>query len=242
MKILLKIIFINLKKKLKEIVVDIETTGLDFKHGDKIIEIACVELSNFLPTGKVFQKYCNPEKKVGESVKIHNIKDEFLKNKPLFKETIPEFLEFIKDSPLIIHNSLFDVSFINNELKLNNFNILKNPIIDTLIIARQKFPGSLNGLDHLCRRFNIDLSVRKTHGALVDANLTAKIYLELKGGEQPNFNLDLKKEKLEEKEQKTENFENKKWEPRNYKLTENEIKEHEKTIKKIKGPLWKLYN
>ncbi len=227
---------------MKEIVVDIETTGLDFKHGDKIIEIACVELSNFLPTGKVFQKYCNPEKKVGESVKIHNIKDEFLKNKPLFKETIPEFLEFIKDSPLIIHNSLFDVSFINNELKLNNFNILKNPIIDTLIIARQKFPGSLNGLDHLCRRFNIDLSVRKTHGALVDANLTAKIYLELKGGEQPNFNLDLKKEKLEEKEQKTENFENKKWEPRNYKLTENEIKEHEKTIKKIKGPLWKLYN
>ena len=227
---------------MKEIVLDIETTGLDFKHGDKIIEIACVELSNFLPTGKVFQKYCNPEKNVGESVKIHDIKDEFLKDKPTFKEIAPEFLEFVKNSPLIIHNSLFDMSFINNELKLNNFNILKNTIIDTLVIARQKFPGSLNGLDHLCRRFNIDLSERKMHGALIDANLTAKIYLELKGGEQPDFNLDLKKERLEEKEQKTENFKNKNWETRDYKLTENEINEHKKTIKKIKGPMWKLYN
>ena len=102
---------------MKEIVLDIETTGLEFKHGDKIIEIACVELSNFLPTGKTFQKYCNPQKKVGESIKIHDLKDEFLKNKPLFKEIAPEFLEFIKDRPLIVHNSLFDMPFINNELK-----------------------------------------------------------------------------------------------------------------------------
>lgn len=227
---------------MKEIVLDIETTGLEFKHGDKIIEIACVELSNFLPTGKTFQKYCNPQKKVGESIKIHNLKDEFLKNKPLFKEIAPEFLEFIKDRPLIVHNSVFDISFINNELKLNNFNIIKNPIIDTLIIARNKFPGALNGLDYLCRRFNIDLSVRKTHGALIDASLTAKIYLELKGGEQPDFNLDIKKEKLEDKEQKTKNFESKEWKVRDYKLTENEISEHKKTIKKIKNPMWKLYN
>ena len=181
---------------MREIVLDIETTGLVYKNGDKIIEIACIELSNLIPTGKIFQTYINPDgRSVGESVKIHNLTDEFLKNKKFFKEKIPDFLKFIKKDPLVVHNgTLFDIPFLNYELNNNNLNIIKNPITDTLHLSRKKFPNSPANLDALCRRFNIDLTIRKKHGALIDAKLLAKVYLELKGGQQPNFNLEQGKE------------------------------------------------
>ena len=219
---------------MREIVLDTETTGLDFTKGDKIIEVACVELINHIPTGNIYQEYLNPEKDISEEAeKIHGLTSDFLEQKPTFKKIAPSFLKFIKNDPLVIHNAKFDLSFINNELKTNNLNLIKNSAIDTLILARKKFPGSPVNLDALCRRFNIDLEIRKKHGALIDAKLTAKVYLELKGGQQPNFNLDLKTDTvLDEKEQNT-SFK-KKWEERIFSLSNEETNKHKKFIKKIR--------
>ena len=227
---------------MREIVLDTETTGLDFTKGDKIIEVACVKLINHIPTGNIYQEYLNPEKDISEEAeKIHGLTSDFLKQKPPFKKIVPSFLKFIKNDPLVIHNAKFDLSFINNELKTNNLNLIKNSAIDTLILARKKFPGSPVNLDALCRRFNIDLEIRKKHGALIDAKLTAKVYLELKGGQQPNFNLDLKTDTvLDEKEQNT-SFK-KKWEERIFSLSNEETNKHKKFIKKIRKPLWNFYN
>ena len=187
---------------MRQVVLDIETTGLEYKEGHKIIEIACLELSNYLPTGKIYQTFINPEKESSSSAKEkHGISDDFLKDKKLFKEIVPDFLKFVKDSTIVAHNGIvFDIPFLNYELRFNKLNIIKNPIIDTLILARKLFPGSPANLDALCRRFDIDLSVRKKHGALIDAKLLAKVYLELKGGQQPNLILESeeKKEKIEE--------------------------------------------
>ena len=226
---------------MREIVLDIETTGLEYKDGHKIIEIACVELSNFVTTGKIFQTYVNPEKEISSSAEEqHGISDSFLKDKKNFKEVVPDFLKFIKDSPIIAHNgALFDIPFINYELKFNKLNIIKNKVIDTLSIARKKFPGSPANLDALCRRFDIDLSVRKKHGALIDARLLAKVYLELRGGQQPNLVLDSKKEKKET--EKIENFEKKILEDRKFSLSIEEEKKNEEFIKKIKNPVWNQY-
>ena len=184
---------------MREVVLDIETTGLEYNLGHKVIEIACIELSNFLPTGEAYQTYINPERESSSSAKEqHGISDDFLKDKKLFKEVIPDFLKFIKNSPIVAHNgAAFDIPFLNYELKSNKFDVIKNPIIDTLILAREKFPGSPANLDALCRRFDIDLSDREKHGALIDAKLLAKVYLELKGGQQPNLTLDSKKEENE---------------------------------------------
>ena len=228
---------------MREVVLDTETTGLSASTGDKIIEIACVELNNFVPSGKIFQKYINPEKIISESAeKIHGLTNNFLDSKPLFKDVVPEFLNFIKNSPLIIHNADFDMGFIKNELKRNNLKLLNNSVIDTLQLAREKFPGSPVNLDALCRRYNIDLSVRKKHGALIDAKLTAQVYLELKGGQQPNFNLisikDVKKKII----QKNEEEKTKKWEERSFELTKDEILKHKEFIKKLKNPTWNSYD
>tara|TARA_B100001123_G_C14928755_1_gene874818 strand:+ start:120 stop:803 length:684 start_codon:yes stop_codon:yes gene_type:complete len=227
---------------MREIVLDIETTGLDYNSGHKIIDIACVEISNFVPTGKVFQTYVNPERESSSGAKEqHGISDEFLKNKKLFKEIVPEFLKFIENSPLIAHNgSFFDIPFLNHELKNNNIDTINNKIIDTLILARKKFPGSPVNLDALCRRFDIDLGVRNKHSALVDAKLLSKVYLELKGGQQPNLILETKKkiEKIDE----VKTFEKKKLKERKFLLSEEEEKEHKNFIKKIKNPLWSQYN
>ena len=189
---------------MREIVLDIETTGLEYKEDHKIIEIACMELSNFIPTCEIYQTFVNPERKSNSSAKEkHGISDDFLKDKKLFKEIALDFLKFIKNSPIVAHNGLiFDVPFLNYELKANKFNILKNPIVDTLILAKKKFPGSPVNLDALCRRFDIDLSVRKTHGALVDTKLLTKVYLELKGGQQPNLILNSKDDEKKKDEVK----------------------------------------
>ena len=226
---------------MREIALDIETTGLEFKEGHKIIEIACIELSNHIPTGKIFQTYVNPLRENSLSAKEkHGISDDFLKDKKIFKEIVPNFLNFIKESPLIAHNgSFFDIPFLNYELKVNDFNTLKNPIIDTLTIARKKFPGSPANLDSLCRRFDIDLSIRKKHSALIDTKLLAKVYLELKGGQQPNLILETKEEN--NRENKFQNFEKESLKDRKFLLTSEEEKLHKEFIKKIKNPLWNQY-
>ena len=222
---------------MRQVVLDIETTGLEFKEGHKIIEIACMELSNFLPTGKTYHTYINPEKESSASAREkHGISDDFLKDKKLFREIVPDFLEFIKNSPIVAHNGLyFDIPFLNHELKVNNFNILKNAVVDTLVLAKKKFPTSPANLDALCRRFDIDLSIRKKHGALIDSKLLAKVYLELKGGQQPNLILDSKKEKKEQF------FEKKILKDRKFVLSNLDEKKHKEFIKKIKNPMWNEY-
>tara|TARA_B100000029_G_C17598768_1_gene965059 strand:+ start:1674 stop:2354 length:681 start_codon:yes stop_codon:yes gene_type:complete len=226
---------------MREVVIDIETTGLDFKEGHKIIEIACTELENLIPTGKKLQIYINPERSVGKSIEIHNIKDEFLAEKKIFKEEIPNFIKFIKNDPLIVHNGIyFDIPFLNHELKANNLNIIKNEIIDTLIISRKKFPGAPANLDALCRRFDIDLSIRKKHGALIDTQLLAKVYLELKGGQQPNLNLNSTKD--EKPVTKLKNIEKQLLDKREFNLSDEEKNLHKEFIKKIKQPIWNKLN
>ena len=225
---------------MRQVVLDIETTGLEYKEGHKIIEIGCVELLNFIPTGNTYHTFVNPERESDSSAKEkHGVLDDSLKDKKLFREIIPGFLKFINNSPLIAHNgSNFDIPFLNHELKQNNHDIIKNPIIDTLILARKKFPGSPANLDALCRRFDIDLSIRKKHGALIDTKLLAKVYLELKGGQQPNLILDSKKEKEEKQEQF---LEKKILKDRKFVLSSIEEKKHEEFIKKIKNPIWNEY-
>ena len=227
---------------MREIVLDIETTGLEYKEGHKIIEIACIELSNYVPTGKFYQTFINPKKEISLSAKEkHGITEDFLKDKKLFSEIVPDFLEFIKDSPLIAHNGMaFDIPFLNYELKFNKLNIIKNPIIDTLILARKQLPGASASLDALCRRFDIDLLNRKTHGALIDAKLLAKVYLELKGGQQPNLVLD---QKNDEKEiDRTNTLERKILKDRKFLLLNDEKIKHKEFLKKIKNPIWNQYN
>jgi len=226
---------------MRQVVLDIETTGLEYKEGHKIIEIACIELFNFIPTEKIYHTFVNPEKESSSSaIEKHGISDDFLKDKKLFREIVPDFLKFIKNSPIIAHNGLhFDIPFLNYELKSNNFNILKNPVVDTLVLAKKKFPTSPANLDALCRRFDIDLSVRKTHGALVDSKLLAKVYLELKGGQQPNLVLRPKNDKKSKQEEKIS--EKKVLKDRKFVLSNEDKKNHIDFLKKIKNPLWNQY-
>ena len=176
---------------MREIVLDTETTGLDPATGDRIVEIGAVELLNHLPTGKTFHKYLNPERNMPEEAQaVHGLTEEFLKDKPVFSQIVDDFLTFIKDSKLVIHNASFDMKFINAELVLVGKTTLPIDIaIDTLGIARKKYPGSPASLDALCRRFNIDNSARTLHGALLDSEILAEVYLELIGGRQPDFGL-----------------------------------------------------
>jgi len=180
---------------MREVVLDTETTGLNFSTGDRIIEVGCVELNNHVPTGKTLQFYCKPDKKISEGAKkIVGITDEFLEKQNSFEDNHHSFLEFIKNDTLVIHNSEFDLGFLNNELSLIGRPPLNNPIIDTLSLARQVLNTRIANLDYLCRRFDIDLSDRSFHGALLDSQLTASVYLELKGGKQFSMNLAPEKE------------------------------------------------
>ena len=176
---------------MNEIFLDTETTGLSFKDGHKVVEIACVETKDLVVTGKVFHKLINPERDVpNEAFKIHGFSTEFLGRKETFREVADEFLEFIKGKKLIIHNASFDVSFLNGELSLLKKNqIDKNFIIDSLEIARNKFPGTSNSLDALCKKFNIDLSKRTKHNALLDCELLREVYVNLLDVKEPKLNL-----------------------------------------------------
>lgn len=177
---------------MREIVFDLETTGLDPKSGHRIVEIGCVELLNRTPTGKVYHTYVNPERDVPEGAKrVHGLSTEFLLDKPVFSNVVDEFLAFVKNDPLVIHNAAFDMGFINYQLRM-----LKKPLffderaIDTLWLARKKFPGAKASLDALCQRFGIALDKRDKHGALLDAQLLAEVYIHLTGGYQNALNLE----------------------------------------------------
>ena len=174
---------------MKEIVLDTETTGLSVKDGHRIVEIGCIELENLIPTENKFHCYLNPERQVSEkALAVHGYNNEFLSKQKKFKEIGDQFLEFIKDKKLIIHNAEFDLNHINNELKLFGKKKLNNDIVDTLILARDKFPGSPASLDALCKRYRIDNSRRTKHTALVDCDLLAKIYINLIDQKEPTLN------------------------------------------------------
>ena len=172
-----------------EVVLDTETTGLSVAEGHRIVEIGCLELKDLIPTKNRFHCYLNPERKVSDSAfKVHGYTDEFLSKQKKFNEINDEFLEFIKNKRLIIHNAEFDLAHLNNELQLIGKDKIDNEIVDTLVLAREKFPGSQISLDALCKRFSIDNSKRVTHTALVDCELLAKIYINLIDQKEPTFN------------------------------------------------------
>ena len=177
---------------MREIVLDTETTGFDPEKGDRIVEIGCVELLNHMPTGRTFHEYINPERSMPqEAFEVHGLGDDFLRNKPVFKAVGQKFVDFIGDAKLVIHNASFDMKFLNAELDWMGLQKLPmDQSIDTLAIARKKFPGSPSSLDALCRRFNIDNAARTLHGALLDSEILAEVYLELIGGRQPGLVLD----------------------------------------------------
>jgi DNA polymerase III subunit epsilon len=171
---------------MREIVLDTETTGLDPLRGDRLVEIGCIEILNRMPTGQSFHRHLNPERDVpAEAFAVHGLSSEFLADKPLFSHVVDEFLEFIADAPLVIHNASFDISFINAELdRMKRPPIARERLIDTLLLARRKHPGVSNRLDDLCSRYAIDNSRRTKHGALLDAELLAEVYVDLIGARQ----------------------------------------------------------
>ena len=170
---------------MREIVVDTETTGLDASRGHKIVEIGCVELLRLVPTGKEFHRYLNPERDIPESAReIHGIDEKFVKKMPRFVDIAEELLAFFGDAKLVIHNAPFDMAFLNTELEHCGRPLIANDVCDTLLLAQDRFRGERVGLDALCRRYGIDLSGRQRHGALIDAHLLARVYLELCGGRQ----------------------------------------------------------
>ena len=175
-----------------EVILDTETTGLSTLEKHRIVEIGCIELDNQIPTNKIFHKYINPQRSVSEDAyKVHGYSDEFLSDKKTFSEIYKDFLNFIKNKKIIIHNAPFDLSFLNYELKLiNQKPINKENVIDTLEIARSKYPGSQNSLDALCKRFNIDNSKREKHNALIDCHLLKEIYINLVDQKAPKLNLE----------------------------------------------------
>ena len=185
---------------MKEIVLDTETTGISVKEGHRIVEIGAIELDNLIPTKNKFHCYLNPERKVSEKAfEVHGYTDEFLSKQKRFSEIMDEFLEFIKNKRLIIHNAEFDLSHLNNELKILGKKAIENDITDTLILARDKFPGSPSNLDALCKRYRIDNSRRTKHNALMDCDLLAKVYINLIDQKEPTLDFN-EQEKINELE------------------------------------------
>src|SRR6266850_5246499 len=174
---------------MREIVLDTETTGLDPLQGHRVIEIGCIELVNRFPSGQTFHRYLNPERDVpAEAFAVHGLSVEFLKDKPLFAEIVDDLVAFIADAPLVAHNAMFDLGFLNAELDRSGKTLVaRERLVDTLLLARRKHPGGPNGLDHLCGRYGIDNSRRTKHGALLDAEILAEVYVELIGGRQASL-------------------------------------------------------
>jgi len=182
---------------MKEIVLDTETTGLSVKEGHRIVEIGCIELDNLIPTKKQFHCYLNPERKVSEKAfEVHGYSDSFLSDKMKFREIADDFLRFIKDKRLIIHNAEFDLSHLNNELQIIGKNKIDNEVIDTVSLARNKFPGSQISLDALCKRYRIDNSKRVQHTALIDCDLLSKVYINLIDQKEPTLDFKNKEEEV----------------------------------------------
>jgi len=212
-----------------EIILDTETTGLSAEK-DRIVEIACVELSNYIPTKNIFHTFINPEIKVSEDAfRVHGYSDEFLSTKPKFKDVVQNFINFIKDKKLIIHNADFDLGFLNNEFKrLNLKPILKSNILDTLQIARSKFPGVGNSLDALCKRFKINADAREKHSALLDCHLLSKVYIELVDKKELTLDLNSNNQNFDNKQKlvgiKGDGIVNK--------ISEEQMEEYKKFLKK----------
>mgnify|MGYP000674482596 FL=1 len=225
---------------MREIVLDTETTGLNYKAGDRIIEVGCVELINHVSTTNNLQFYCSTNKIIDESAtKIHGLTNAFLNEYPPFKEYVKKFLAFIGNDPLIIHNAEFDLGFINNELMLLGIEPLKNKIIDTVSFARKKLNTRIANLDYLCRRFQIDLSERDLHGALLDSQLLAEVYLELMGGKQISMNLNITKEN---KNLPSKNNIKKTYLFSRVVLNDKDTLLHKSLVKGIKDSLWKKFD
>lgn len=224
-------------KNLREIVLDTETTGLDFANGDRIVDIACVELINHVRTENEYHVYINPERKMSEeSVRITGITDEFLLDKPKFKDIVDDFLNFVQDSPLVIHNAKFDIDFLNSELQRIDKPLFKlEDAVDTLIIARQKFPGAASSLDALCRRFGVDTSIREVHGALVDCYLLAEVYINLLGGKQAGLVFDESKTENVAVRHKKERIYR---EIRSFPPSAEELSEHAAFLQQLNEAMW----
>jgi len=223
---------------MREVVLDTETTGLNPKSGDKVVEIACIELINHIPTGKCYQTYINPMRDMPEGAfKVHGLTEQFLSDKPTFGSVVEGFLSFIEDSILLIHNAKFDINFLNYELTLIGLDKLKfNRVTDTLQLAREKHPGSPNNLDALCRRYSIDNNKRDYHDARLDCELLAEVYMELIGGRQHGLLLD---KEIEEKIQKTNVIKNTRAKKLTERLGSMDIKAHKSYIKSMHHkPLW----
>ena len=222
---------------MKRIALDIETTGLDPRKGHKIVEIGCVEMENNYPTGNYFQQYINPERDMPEeALKIHGLNNEFLSDKPLFVEIIDGLLNFLDNAELVIHNAKFDMGFLNYEIEMCNKKPLHNfNVIDTLMLAKKTFPGAANNLDALCRRYNIDITKRKKHGALLDAELLADVFLELNGGRQQGFNLKFNEKTKFDNLINTEKF---LYSKKIISIKEDELVKHQNLLKKIKNNSW----
>lgn len=226
---------------IREIVLDTETTGIDPKDGHRIIEIGCIELINHLPTGQSYHTYINPQREVEEgAVRVHGLRTEFLKDHPIFLKIVDPFLEFIGSDPLIIHNASFDIGFINAELdRLCRPIIPLARAIDTLKLARQKFPGSPASLDALCKRFAIDLGSRTKHGALIDSELLARVYLELIGGRQTQMSLSSSDGQTTATQDDAFLTQARQLRPsRNFQPSPAELELHQQFIETLKDPLW----
>ena len=225
---------------MREIMLDTETTGLSPKEGDRIVEIGCVEIIDRFPTGEVYHKYVNPQRSMPKpAFDVHGLSQEFLSDKPLFADLADEFLEFIDGAKLVIHNAPFDIGFLNFELEKAARPIIAwTNVIDTLQMARQKYPGAANNLDALCRRFNIDNSSREKHGALLDSELLAEVYLELIGGHQGGFDLSNSARSAHEGGEQLESVKPRA-KPLPSLLTRKEQEAHEAFIKTLgDNPMW----
>ncbi len=233
---------------MRHIVLDTESTGLDPSEGDRIVEIGALELINYIPTGKTYHQYINPERPIpAGATAVHGITDDFVADKPVYAEIVAAFDEFIGDSPLVIHNAEFDMKFLNAEYKRLGLPALPmSRAIDTLIIARKKFPGAPASLDALCKRFNIDLSGRTLHGALLDSELLAQVFLELVGGQQPEFlsakggQQDVMSDGYGDPLHDIDSL--KKWPKRNFALDPVELEAHSKMVDTLKEPVWKYFD
>lgn len=218
----------------REIVLDTETTGLRPEDGDRVVEIGCVELENHLPTGVTHHVYINPERDMPDAAfQIHGLSEEFLKGKPLFGDVAEEFVAFLGDAALVIHNAEFDMGFLNAELKMVGREVLSAVrAVDTLSIARRKFPGALVNLDALCRRFGVDNSERTKHGALLDAELLAEVYLELVGGRQVGLTLNVERKTIVQQSEKVTRP------SREFPISAEEEAAHEAFIAGMEESLW----
>ena len=221
---------------MREIVLDTETTGLDPAEGHRIVEIACLELVNHLPTGASFQRYLNPERDMPEDAQaVHGLSADFLARQQNFAEIVDELLAFVGDAPLVIHNAEFDIAFLNAELaRLGRPALPPERAVDTLSLARRKFPGAQASLDALCRRFEIDASARTYHGALVDCDLLSKVYLELIGGRQATLELAAGLGAAAGQHAGERPFRP----PRPHAPSEDELAAHQALVAKLKGAVW----